>query len=226
MKRQKAVFTLIELLIVIAIIAILAALLLPALNQARNKSKSIKCVSNIKQLSFTFSNYSMDFNNFQCPTYIQPSLKYWTAFLWDAGYKEFNPAFCWSARKIQYYHCPSELTYASTDPRAGGGTHPADYALNYYTHPMVTATGGWTRAGSLANPSRRLGIMDSWFGRMSAYYLYNDIANSGANFNLRHNNMFNVSFEDGHAGSLKCSEVPISNNAGYAYTWANAPYPW
>ena len=67
LKRKPQRFTLIELLIVIAIIAILAGMLLPALNKAKKSAMNSSCMSNMRQQGLAMNLYINDFNEYYTP---------------------------------------------------------------------------------------------------------------------------------------------------------------
>ena len=73
----QAAFTLIELLVVIAIIAVLAAMLMPALQQARESANATACLNNLKQIGFIEAQYEANHNEYLTPFKIPGSLYWW-----------------------------------------------------------------------------------------------------------------------------------------------------
>lgn len=87
-------FTLLELLIVVAIIAILAAMLLPALQKAREKASQAVCISNLKQLSSCINFYAQDFNGYLPRAYAYDDYQTWYSRFRKLNYVDYDYLYC------------------------------------------------------------------------------------------------------------------------------------
>lgn len=132
-KRAPAGFTLIELLVVIAIIAILAALLLPALQAAKQRAWEAGCISNKRQIQLSYLLYAQDNNDFLPLNVVGNSTGGWvTSYLdWTGGANSPNTNVLnlsqgllgdYTAKSIGCYLCPADI-YLAPAQIASGWTH-------------------------------------------------------------------------------------------------------
>ena len=194
--QRKRSFTLIELLVVIAIIAILAAMLLPALNNARESARKIACLSQLKTMASATLMYA-DQNGERIP----PGLRYnsWSAgnFWWSILMQTVNskaPAKNYNTVMNGYYKifvCPTEkIPTGANIPNFQYTHYGVNYRFTHYSAPV-------RRMVSATKPSDVALQMDS---NAKASYAVKEDKNSSNGSSQRHiRNRSNTSFLDGHA---------------------------
>jgi len=137
-------FTLIELLSVIAIIAILAAILLPALSSARERSRGIFCLNNTRQLTLAWQLYADDHEGFlpynlgMAGSSFRTNLNWVNNVMtWDLSPDNTNLATITEASLGQYmagvvgsYHCPSDQSLSPVQLAAGWIERIRSYSMN------------------------------------------------------------------------------------------------
>jgi prepilin-type N-terminal cleavage/methylation domain-containing protein/prepilin-type processing-associated H-X9-DG protein len=211
-------FTLIELLVVIAIIAILAALLLPALSRAKSHGQAVRCLSNFKQLDYSWLMYADDHHgtmvpdifdgNFSLPRSLPGSWVLGNAQV-DASPTTITGGLLFPYnRAMAVYHCPTDSSSFNGHP---GLPRLRNCQLDAFLNGFFGAL--WspnfpnkTKIGDLLRPVSIFTFLDAceWAIDDAGFFVRPDHDPSYASYPTdRHNLGATIAFADGHAATWR-----------------------
>lgn len=211
-------FSLIELLVTVAILAVLAAIIMPTTNVLREKANAAKCMSNIRTVGQGLALYAGENGGF--PTFGVPipgnnGPPYWA--------EKIDP---FVGRHSNAYLCPSEKSPgAIPDPeeKKAPYTYPGSWyaGIHYGANPavvteLVNNDGDYAPAtpGMIARPSRTVMLAESWDTRSNTMGVLLVVGHLGESSRMnprpytvsfikyRHSGKANVCFADGHVETL------------------------
>lgn len=241
-RKERKTFTLIELLVVIAIIAILAAILMPALSQARERAKSAGCLNNLKSSHFALMDYS-EYNKEFLPYPLRSGdyNKSWATHLLTRKNIHLSNAHMPLADvnndKTKVHHqwrCPSYPVWKKRGLNGSGNGHDV-------MHQVYGMNGGlsgklfdkpkefpdvfkfYVKIGQIGrtdcnfvprnNPSRTILLADSIRTDWKQQWAaFNTSDNNCERLHLRHNMKVNTVFLDGHANSCEAGYIMANCN--------------
>ena len=200
LKKEKS-FTLVELLVVVAVIGILASLLLPSLGKARKKSQSAVCKSQLKQL--TVAAYMLTEDNDDMLMHYQGNHSAFHSWRWQiAPYlQETSDAQWWNVQYTKIFDCPlyeftnnGKMGLAYNSLELGGPT-------TWNKYEKVPA-----KLNSIATPAETLLIGDgsdsgTWVDNF--LFPYGKHSSDETAFGERHEHGTNNSWVDGHVSWMK-----------------------
>ncbi len=223
MKRAKF-FTLIELLIVIAIIAILAALFLPALNRARERAHKILCAGNLKQIALLTQSYTIDYSEYLPLSYV-PGMSPYKLGYWPSALDQAIAGRMVYPVESGIFRCPAAKTEIYQN---------VSYGLPNYCGNMEKlktdsryAPVKINRVKQASGAIHGMEIKHKTVSAGSGYYpvwvlgsLYSDYFAGYVNY--PHASTANACYVDGHVGSIKLLEPDSGysyDTRGYASAW-------